>query len=161
MESENRKEYIDHIYTTLQEKKITCLTDRELKKFAKRCLNGCDKYLQSINETDNEGLLGMKIDFLLLKLDNIIIQKIVKDETLRIKQILSTTLYETNDDLKIKQEELLSKTTNVSANSCSLYTCPRCKARDHTYREVMTRALDEPRSVKCVCQVCGFKFNVG
>lgn len=161
MESENADEYITLIYDTLKQKNVDCLNDKELRKFSKRCLNGCGIYIKSVDTQDNEGLLAMKVDFLLLKLDNSIVKKIEKDKTVRIKQLLTTSLYDTNNQLKLEQEEILSKMTNVNANSCNLYTCPRCKKKEHTYREVMTRALDEPRSVKCVCLVCGYKFNVG
>ena len=78
----------------------------------------------------------------MLKLDKNIINLIVVEKTIRIKDLLYKDIYETNDTLKQEQEILLSKVVDNNNYSCSLYRCPRCKAREHTYREVQTRSID-------------------
>lgn len=153
--------HTDYIYVGLKTKKIESLTDGELRLFSKRCLRSCELYIRDVcdsHENCNEGVLMTKIHFLLLKLDDSIVRKIVKDKTLRIKTVLMTPIYDINDELKIEREDILNKVTSVDSNSCNLYTCPRCKKSEHTMREVMTRAIDEPRTVKCTCLVCGAHF---
>ncbi len=43
----------------------------------------------------------------------------------------------------------------------SMFTCPHCKARKHTQREVQIRGSDEASTTFCVCHECFGSFTVG
>lgn len=154
------EEYIELVRDSLNELD-TDLSDKELRKLSKRCVKACQIYIKDnyIDDNDNN-ILNLKLNYLILKLDKNIINLIVVEKTIRIKDLLYKNIYETNDTLKQEQDILLSKVVDNNNYSCNLYKCPRCKARKHTYREVQTRSIDEPKSVKCICLVCGMKFSI-
>ena len=128
--------------------------------YHKRCFRSCRNYIRDNDINDpNHLILLTKINFLIYKLDIEQISNIL-EKRYRVKDVINSTTYQTNINLKREHESILSKSV-VDTNACNLYTCPRCKKREHTYREVMTRALDEPRSVKCICLICGYRFGVG
>ena len=146
--------FIEKIQETIPEK-------RPAKLLAKRCIKGAENYIISNGITDNNNcVLSMKLDYLYKKLTPEIIMQL-QDEKTRVKTLLSTDIYEIDSSLKNYREFLNSKVAPVNANSCSFYTCPRCKSRDHTYKEVQYRSIDEPRMVKCVCNVCTYRYSVG
>lgn len=135
--------------------------EKKSKKLTTRCIKACHNYITCnyINDP-NQYILSLKLDYLYHKLNKETITKILNDE-IRVKNLLSDSIFELDAGLKNHKEFLLSKIAPSNANSCNFYTCPRCKARDHTYREVQTRCIDEPRSIKCVCNCCNLKYSVG
>jgi len=52
----------------------------------------------------------------------------------------------------------LRSSQKMRERSSQLFKCPNCRARNCTYREVQTRALDEPATIYCSCQQCGQDF---
>ena len=151
---------IPSIINRLKQKKII-LNPQDMVLFAKRSIRACVYYMIK-NSMDIENyLLEMKIDFLLQKFNVDMVNKILLDGTIRIKDLLETSIYDIDEKLIKQKESLMNKAIDANAYSCNLYVCPRCKNREHTYREIMTRSIDEPKSVKCICLVCGFKFVVG
>jgi DNA-directed RNA polymerase subunit M/transcription elongation factor TFIIS len=40
-----------------------------------------------------------------------------------------------------------------------LFKCPRCRERNHTYRQVQIGASDEPATIMCTCKTCGENFE--
>ena len=151
---------VEFIFEELKEKD-TDLTEKELKKFSKRCLKGCKIYIKNNNINDEEDhILNLKINFLILKLDKKIINKIINNENVRIKDVLNAHIYETHLELKTQRDSLMGKIVDINSYSCNLYQCPRCKAREHSYKEIQTRCLDEPKTIKCICLVCGMKFGI-
>ena len=127
-------------------------------QFYKRCIRSCKRYLRSKNIDDKyDLLLNSKINYLILKLDNEQLKNIFT-KRYRIKDVIITTIYNTNPILNEMQTEINSKCL-TNSSSCNIYICPKCGKREHTYKEVMTRALDEPKTVKCECLVCGYKFR--
>lgn len=57
-----------------------------------------------------------------------------------------------------RQVELRSQ-QQVRPRTTDIYKCPVCGARECTYREVQTRALDEAATVFCSCAACGSAFR--
>jgi predicted RNA-binding Zn-ribbon protein involved in translation (DUF1610 family) len=47
----------------------------------------------------------------------------------------------------------------VVKKTSALFRCPRCGARNSTYREVHTRGLDEAADIHCTCVECGLSFR--
>ena len=47
----------------------------------------------------------------------------------------------------------------VEEKASSLYACPNCHKRNHTYRERQVRALDEGSTITCRCLECGTTFT--
>jgi DNA-directed RNA polymerase subunit M/transcription elongation factor TFIIS len=47
----------------------------------------------------------------------------------------------------------------VTEKTSSLFRCPRCKARNQTYRPVQMRSADEPQTIMCTCKECGEEFR--
>jgi DNA-directed RNA polymerase subunit M/transcription elongation factor TFIIS len=152
-------EEVEKLFTTKIRETIT--EKRDAKLLAKRCMKSAQNYISSngINDPNNY-VLSVKLDYLLRKLTPTNITKIHNEE-MRVKELLNTDMYEIDTDLQNYRDSLTSKIAPVNANSCSIYTCPRCKARDHTYKEIQARSIDEPKIVKCLCNVCNFRFNCG
>ena len=138
------------------------IESNDFEKFCKRCLRACKFYIRDNDISDpNSLILITKIDFLLIKMNLEMVYGIIYKNKYRVKDVLNKNVYEVNNELKKEREELLNKIVDSNVNSCSLYRCKRCGKKEHTYREVIARSLDEPPIVKCVCLVCGYKFNVG
>lgn len=53
----------------------------------------------------------------------------------------------------------LRKQQKVKKRVTEMWTCPGCKARKSTYREVQDRSPDEPPSIYCKCMVCHMRFK--
>ena len=53
----------------------------------------------------------------------------------------------------------LRKQQKVKKRVTEMWTCPGCKARKSTYREVQDRSADEPPSIYCKCMVCHMRFK--
>jgi DNA-directed RNA polymerase subunit M/transcription elongation factor TFIIS len=135
--------------------------EKKSKKLTTRCIKACTNYITCNNISDpNDYTLSLKLDYLYHKLNDDTIAKILNDE-MRVKDLLYNDIFALDADLKNHKEFLSSKIAPSNANSCNFYTCPRCKAKDHTYREIVCRSIDEPRCVKCVCNVCNLKYSVG
>lgn len=151
---------MENIEAMFTEKILKTIPEKEAKYLTKRCIKAV-KYNISSNtiQDPNDQILSLKLDFLYKKLTPAIIHKL-NDNELRVKTLLSMDIYDIDNDLKIYKEFLNSKVIRDDSSKCSIYTCPRCKAKEHTYREIVTRSIDEPRSVKCTCLVCGFKFGI-
>ena len=47
----------------------------------------------------------------------------------------------------------------VTEKTSSLFKCPKCGARNHTYRQVQIGAGDEPSTFMCTCQECGQNYE--
>ena len=47
----------------------------------------------------------------------------------------------------------------VEEKTSTMFSCPRCKQRKHTYRQVQIGAGDEPSSFMCSCKNCGEHFE--
>lgn len=54
-------------------------------------------------------------------------------------------------DLRLRQK--------VVQKTSTLFACPRCKQRKHTYRQVQIGAADEPSTFMCTCVECGENFQ--
>lgn len=98
--------------------------------------------------TDNEFIIAIKKDN--------IINNITKKNIRLLYEDISTLkdIAELEDDIQD-----IRKQASSEVEACTLYECPRCGARKHTYREVQQRSLDEPTNVKCNCLKCGFKWD--
>ncbi len=58
-----------------------------------------------------------------------------------------------------RREIALRLAQRVEARASSLYACPRCRKRNHTYRLVQVGAADEASSFFCTCLECGENFE--
>jgi DNA-directed RNA polymerase subunit M/transcription elongation factor TFIIS len=58
-----------------------------------------------------------------------------------------------------REEITIRSQQQVVEKTSQLYRCPKCRARNCTYREVQTRGLDEPATIFCTCKECGAQFN--
>lgn len=135
--------------------------DSEAQKLSRRAIRACNNYIKCNSIQDPYGfILSSRIDNLCNKLNRDTITKIINNE-LRMKDLILTDIYDIDESLKNMKIHLTNKLAPANASSCNLYRCPRCKAKDHTYREVQKRAIDEPSSIKCVCNVCGMRFCIG
>jgi len=47
----------------------------------------------------------------------------------------------------------------VDEKTSSLFACPRCHKRNHTYRQVQIGAGDEPSTFMCTCKECGENYE--
>jgi DNA-directed RNA polymerase subunit M/transcription elongation factor TFIIS len=47
----------------------------------------------------------------------------------------------------------------VEEKTSTMFRCPRCKQRRHTYRQVQIGAADEPSTIMCTCLNCGENFE--
>lgn len=47
----------------------------------------------------------------------------------------------------------------VTEKVSSMYRCPSCRARKHTYRQVQIGSADEPSTFMCTCLACGQHFE--
>lgn len=47
----------------------------------------------------------------------------------------------------------------VEERTSSLFACPRCRKRNHTYRQVQIGAGDEMSTFMCTCKECGQNFE--
>jgi transcription elongation factor S-II len=151
---------MEDIESMFTEKIIETIPEKEAKYLTKRCIKAVRYNISSNNIQDpDDNILSLKLDFLYKKLTPEIIEQLNNNE-LRVKNLLSMDIYDIDKDLKSYKEFLSSKVVQDNTTKCSIYTCPRCKAKEHTYREIQTRSIDEPKSVKCTCLICGFKFGV-
>jgi DNA-directed RNA polymerase subunit M/transcription elongation factor TFIIS len=57
------------------------------------------------------------------------------------------------------RSQLSRRNKNDVTKASVLYRCPRCGARNAKYEEHHTRAVDEAKTVLCVCQSCGENFR--
>ncbi|WRY69414.1 pI243L [African swine fever virus] len=91
--------------------------------------------------------------------DNDALNKLISGE-LKPEAIGSMTFAELcpSAALKEKTEITLRSQQKVAEKTSQLYKCPNCKQRMCTYREVQTRALDEPSTIFCTCKKCGHEF---
>ena len=138
------------------------IDEKELKALTKRLMKATTYYLESNDIADPDQLIQeSKMDFLLIKIDDVLLQKILYQKTVRIKDLLNATVYEINKELKMRHQELLSKIVATDSFSCNIYRCKRCKQRNHTMREFQSRSIDEPKSVKCNCLSCGYSWIIG
>lgn len=97
--------------------------------------------------SDNPFIISSKLDKIIQRLDKKSIENIRKNkEYIKIMLDINDNI----DDIRIVE---------VEEEVCDLYSCPRCSAKKHTYKEVQQRAIDEPTNVKCQCKVCGFKWD--
>jgi DNA-directed RNA polymerase subunit M/transcription elongation factor TFIIS len=56
-------------------------------------------------------------------------------------------------EITLRSQQIINEKTS------QLYRCPSCRTRNCTYREVQTRALDEPATIFCTCKNCGTEFT--
>lgn len=156
----DNEDIYDYIYQRLIEKNLN-RTENELKTLTKRLIKATNYYIESNDYVDEDGMIRLlKLDFLLLKLNIAVVHKLLDQKTIRVKGILSTTLYEINDDLKQQYQSRINKMDSTDSYSCSIYKCKRCGEKKHSMKEFMSRALDEPRSIKNICLVCGYSWIV-
>ncbi len=47
----------------------------------------------------------------------------------------------------------------VDEKTSTLFACPRCHKRNHTYRQVQIGAGDEPSTFMCTCKECGENYE--
>lgn len=118
------------------------LTKEEALKLSREIMKVLTDY------SDNTFVISQKLDRIFMKLDKESLKEIQKNKE-HIKILLD--IQETAHNLRIIERE--------ESEVCSMFECPRCKARKHTYREIQTRSIDEPRSVKCSCLDCSFKWD--
>lgn len=118
------------------------LTDKETTEL----ITKIDNILKQ--HTDNEFIITIKKDNILnnLNKENI---RLLYDDITTLKDIA-----ELEDDVQD-----IRKQTASEVEACTLYECPRCGAKKHTYHEVQQRSLDEPTNIKCNCLQCGFKWD--
>ncbi|AMN84804.1 transcription factor S-II-related protein [Faustovirus] len=51
------------------------------------------------------------------------------------------------------------KEQKIELKICKAYVCPKCKKNETTYREVQTRAADEPGTFFIECVGCGYSWK--
>ena len=105
-------------------------------------------------------IFSTKLDGLVSKLNEETVVAIESGE-MRVKDLLLKDIYEVDPNLRELSRYYHDRLTDTTTSSCRIYTCPRCKKSDHTYTTVQRRALDEPSTVVCHCNVCGFRFSIG
>lgn len=151
---------LDSEATDLLCDKLVTITDEETAtKLARRGVRACRSYLKSIDAPeDNINIFSTRLYGLSTKLNQDTVKQIL-DDKLRFKDLINADIYSVTEDLKNTRIHLTNKLAPVDANSCSIYRCPRCKERKHTYKEIQRRCLDEPANVVCTCLVCSFKFS--
>jgi len=59
---------------------------------------------------------------------------------------------------KIRDRIRLRLDQKVEEKTSSLFPCPRCRKKRHTYRQVQIGAGDEPSTIMCTCLECGFNY---
>ena len=135
-------------------------------KFCKRCLKSCVLHhglnwndIEDFSEKDYLKLITT-VDMLCLKLNIEIIHNLIKNPNDRVSSIINEDIFNIIPSLKSEYEEI-NKNTKHDITYHSFYTCPRCKAKKYTTKEVIARSIDEPAVIKCHCQECGMIFNKG
>ena len=118
------------------------LDDAKSKELTKDIVGVLSEY------SDNPMIVAIKMETVVKNLNEDSLADIQKDKE-QIKVLAG--LEEGIQELRVQKDEELQ--------ACSLYECPRCRARKHTYREVQQRAIDEPTNVKCTCLQCGFRWD--
>lgn len=135
--------------------------DELAKKTARRAVRAIKFYMTSIDvPEDDTSIFATRVDGLIQKINKDIFEQIIEGE-LRCKTLITTDIYDISTELKNKKIYLTNKLAPTNTNCCTIYKCPRCKERKHTYTEKQRRSLDEPSSIICVCLVCGMKFVIG
>jgi DNA-directed RNA polymerase subunit M/transcription elongation factor TFIIS len=60
---------------------------------------------------------------------------------------------------KERDEIMHRQNQKVEEKTSSLFACPRCHKRNHTYRQVQIGAGDEPSTFMCTCKECGENYQ--
>jgi DNA-directed RNA polymerase subunit M/transcription elongation factor TFIIS len=131
----------DPIYVKLIE---LDLNKKEAEELAKDIIDIASEY------SENPFVVATKMDKVIRKLDKKSLAEIQKDKE-HIKVLLEISSDGTEEIRVIEEQE--------EATSCDLYECPRCGGRKHTYKEIQARSIDEPSNIKCLCQICGMKYD--
>ncbi len=129
------------------------LPQKEAESFTRRSIRSIDKYIESLYNNNNDYIIATKVYALIDKINEDIIQEI-NNGSRRIKDLLETPICLINKDLIAYRKDLENKVTNEVAVSLNLFKCKYCGAKDHSYREVQTRSIDEPKTVFCTCNIC-------
>ncbi len=129
------------------------LPQKEAESFTRRSIRSIDKYIESLyNNNNNDYIIATKVYALIDKINEDIIQEI--NDGRRIKDLLETPICLINKDLISYKKDLDNKVTKEVGISLKIFTCKYCKSKDHSYREVQTRSIDEPKTIFCTCNVC-------
>lgn len=119
------------------------LTKEEALKLSREIMKVLTDY------SENTFVVSQKLDRIFMKLDKESLKEIQKNKE-HIKVLLD--IQETAHSLRVIER-------GEESEVCSMFECPKCKAKKHTYREIVTRSIDEPVSIKCQCKSCGFKWD--
>ncbi len=89
-----------------------------------------------------------------------LIQKILNKQ-IKITNIVNMSDYELCPEFykKYQDENELRSTQKIIEKSSCMFTCPACKKSEITYREVITRCLDEATTFYCTCVLCKHEFQ--
>lgn len=61
---------------------------------------------------------------------------------------------------KAERDEVMRRLNQkVDEKTSSLFACPRCHKRNHTYRQVQIGSGDEPSTFMCTCKECGQNYE--
>lgn len=91
---------------------------------------------------------------------DIIIKKILSNEW-RPSDIAKMSIEQLAPDTIIKEQNIVQqrRQQTIKTKTSSLFACPRCHKRNHTYRQVQIGAGDEATTSMCTCQECNFNFR--
>ena len=59
----------------------------------------------------------------------------------------------------VRDEVMIRVNQKIDEKTSSLFACPRCHKRNHTYRQVQIGAGDEPSTFMCTCKECGENYE--
>ena len=134
------------------------LPQTEAENLTRRSIRSITKYIESLhNNTNNEYIIATKAYALIEKINKDVIQEI--NDGRRIKDLLETPLCLIDKELINYRRDLDNKVTKEVEVSLKIFTCKYCGAKDHTYKEVQTRSIDEPKTIFCTCNQCGRTFT--
>lgn len=139
LESRNEVEAFFPVYEKLKE---LDLSDKEAKETAIKIIESVLEY------SDNPFIISTKMDILISRLNKDMV-KTLKNDKRKIMSLMG--IGDEYDKIRTPKDK--------ESVACDLYECPRCKGRKHTYKEVQQRAIDEPTNVKCICLICGMKWD--
>lgn len=137
-----------------------------------RCIESADSYLRQWNSPMFISIYSARIGFISsnLDIDGSVIQNINDGNwalnkladgswdpenlgSMSEAELCPHANREVRDKINIRIGQKIDEKTS------SFFACPRCRKRNHTYRQVQIGAGDEPSTFMCTCKECGENYE--